>query len=130
MSDLAVPAAGLFDEADLVSTYTRKQAVEDGQIVDLTPLIPETAGVLFGCTRAVYAIVERAVANRRHCNDLAGVVWDLWTMARFAGKGRENWLFRVIVKGAGKQSVYVLRAMLSADEDGRPILTIMGESES
>lgn len=76
---------------DIIYAYTRKQAVEDGQQVDVTTTAAE-AGIRFPVflTRRVfdaYVTVPPNVTGQ----DEAGRLWDIVWMLRFAIKsGRSN----------------------------------------
>ena len=44
---------GIFDEADVVSRYTRAQAIEDGVLVDLTARFPDICNAMLNLPMAV-----------------------------------------------------------------------------
>ena len=75
---------------NVIYAYTRKQAVEDGEQVDVSTTAAE-AGIRFPVflTRRVfdaYVIVPPKVT----CQDEAGRLWDIVSMLRFAIKGSRN----------------------------------------
>ncbi len=58
----------LFQPEDIISTYTRAQAIEDGVLVDLmqdemTSVCRQNYKFPIACTSAVFAIMQRAVEN-------------------------------------------------------------------
>ncbi len=117
-----------------IYVYTRAQAIEDGVLADLTKLCPDICRQVFpgasvACTSTVWGLIERAVDNKKYGNDTNGVVWDILYMSRHFVTGRmsENtWLFKVIIKGAGRKSTYTLKLVGGADDDGvTPAITIM-----
>ena len=122
---LTLDAPGsLFDGAETIYAYTVEQAVEDGVLFDARnldgPHNKTIAGDMFRkqfngrpvyLTSGLYALVERAVENRSHCNDWAGVCWDIIMVAGRAvrsavkeaqehGSGRAT--FVVIITGCGR----------------------------
>jgi len=115
---------------NLIYSYSRKQALEDGVLIDLNQYIPvKESGYKWpvACTAAVFDIIERAVKNERYHNDYKGVVWDiLWmSLAGPIRKWDNGQLFRVIIKGAGVRSTYTFKIEVGPGDDGEPVLTIM-----
>jgi hypothetical protein len=114
-----------------ISTYTRAQAIADGVLVDLSALAPDVCRqhykVQVACTAAVWGLIEKAIRNPRHCNDLNGVVHDVLWMSRVycSPLSPTTKMFRVTIKGAGRRSVYDLRAVCGPADDASPCLTIM-----
>ncbi len=77
----------MFDDADLIHSYTRADALRDGVLVDVTATARE-AGFRFpvALTRAAW---ERCVAGTPGvgCQDESGRLWDLLWMLRCAIRG-------------------------------------------
>lgn len=101
-------ACAEWTEADIISTYTRAQAIEDGVLVDLMQNeLEEVCRQHFkypiACTIAVFEIMRKAVENPRYCNDYAGVLHDMLWMSRTMGRwmDEQTRIFRVIIQGAG-----------------------------
>jgi len=118
------------NDFDVIHSYTRSQALEDGVLVDLNQFIPvNESGYKYpiACTSAVYSIIEKAVNNKNHCNDFKGVVWDLLHMSRFnpVRKYETGCIFRVIIKGAGRKSLYDFKIECHGGDNAEPVLTIM-----
>ena len=66
---------------DIISTYSRKQAIEDGVLVDLTGVEgtePYKYPVAF--TAALWAEVERG-QGRKCCGTRTGRIWDICWMS-------------------------------------------------
>lgn len=99
---------------EVIHSYTREEAVEDGVLVDLTNhevAAQHFTGRQVFLTASLWAIVEKAVANKRWCNDLNGVLHDVFHMASIYALGRgidagETKRFIVIIKGAGRKSKF------------------------
>jgi len=115
-----------------ISVYTRAQAIADGVLVDLSALAPDVCAQHYkypvACTAAVWAIVDAAVKHPRWMNDLKGVVHDLLWMSRarpVQRMGPSQVLFEVIVRGAGRQSVFTFKMVCGPGDDASPVMTLM-----
>jgi hypothetical protein len=87
---------------EVISTYSRTQAIEDGVLVDLTQgelgeLVRE-AGIRYplACTAAVYAKGVTPAAKKMG-NDIKGRMWDVLTMYKYAVRGAKP----------GQQQIYI-----------------------
>jgi hypothetical protein len=118
-------------DADLISSYSRKQAIADGVLVDVTEMAKE-AGIKYptAMTAAVWhGYVVPDDASRQAAQSEEGRLWDvLWmlrcTIAR-SKDGREIH-YRVIflVRGTTHQEV-TLKCICGPGDDPSPVLTIM-----
>jgi hypothetical protein len=103
------PSAGSpFDGAEIISSYSRAQALEDGELVDVSETARE-AGIRFpvAVTRALWAAyveVPRGVS----CQDETGRLWDVVSMLRFA----------IARSQGGSELRYQLRASPARDPQG------------
>lgn len=119
----------LFDNAEIISAYTREQAIEDGVLVDVSDM--EIAKEHFkypvAFTNAVWAIIEKAVNNKRWCNDLNGVLHDVFWMSKTYYRKLDSTtrIFRVIITGAGRKRNYDFKFVCSPGDTPEPVLTIM-----
>ncbi len=114
----------LFSHADLISSYSRKQAIEDGVLVDVTDLAKE-AGIKYpvALTRAVY---ERCVAlpkRYRGLEDVKGRLWDVLSMFRFAA--RVNSGDRLLYRLKVTRRLVTLKAIIGPGDTATPVITIM-----
>lgn len=111
----------MFEAADIISSYSRAQAVEDGELVDVTEVARE-AGFRHpaAITRSVWTEIKRG--NGRHEAHEQGRLWDvLWMAARAASRvahGRPR--FRVKI-GA---RVHLLVLDCGPGDHAEPVLTI------
>ncbi len=76
---------------DIIHIYTRGDALRDGVLIDITETAREAG---FSCPVAITAaawldFVKWAEENRA-CQDEAGRLWDVLTMARHAARGSGN----------------------------------------
>jgi len=67
----------MFTENDIIYSYTRKQAIADGEQVEVDNMGRFKFPVYI--TRVVNNIIQRTIKNS--CSDLEGVLWDIYTMA-------------------------------------------------
>ncbi|MGD8405313.1 MAG: hypothetical protein PVJ21_16755 [Anaerolineales bacterium] len=123
----------IFSNDDIIHTYSRKEALEDGFQVDAN--IGEFAEVTkqhhkfpVYMTRGVYELIERAVKNERWANDWKGVWHDiLWmnrVMKRYIDESTVE--FQVIIRGAGRKQKYTMIAQVGPMDidDPSPAVTI------
>lgn len=119
-----------FDDAEIVYAYTRKQAVEDGEQVDVSTVAQE-AGIRFPVylTRAVwgrYVEVPPGVVAQ----DEQGRLWDILIMFAWQAKRADTDLiaFRLYVRNTNRRPRLVtLKAVCGPKDidDAQPAITIM-----
>ena len=119
------------DVAEVISVYTRAQALEDGALVDVSETAKE-AGIKFpvALTRAVYGqYVE--VPEGVTCQDESGRLWDiLWMFRCGAAKFQGDTLFfKLYVRNhdgeLSRRDVVTLKAICGPGDDAEPVITIM-----
>lgn len=119
-----------------IHVYTREQAIEDGNLVDVTETAAEVGfRIPVAITRAAWAdCVEwsETDSKRQTYQDEAGRLWDVLWMAMNAarrGAGRQSLrfqLYRVPRGGRGACPRLVeLVASIGAGDQGDPVITIM-----
>jgi hypothetical protein len=85
---------------DIISSYSRAQAIDDGVLCDLTQWkITKTQWKMHvACTSTVWEIIDHAV---QHGKDVQGVLADIYLMARLTIRGKKEpcnvMTFRVLV---------------------------------
>jgi hypothetical protein len=132
---MSTQEAGLFDDAEVLSVYSRAQAIEDGVLVDLCQgefgdLVKE-AGFKFpvACTAEVFAdCINLTDAAKRAGNDIKGRLWDvLWMLKsairRAQGGDRINFTVRV-VRERVRPTPTQLVAVCGPGDDQEPVITI------
>lgn len=116
----------------VISTYTRAQAIEDGVLVDL--MQDKMAEVCrqhykwpIACTAAVFAIMQKAVENKKRCNDYAGVLHDMLWMSRVMKRdiNESTKIFRVKIVGAERRSLFDFKMVAGPGDNAEPVITIM-----
>src|SRR5438552_2545733 len=124
MSENANP----FDEAEIIYSYTRKQALADGEQIDVSEVARE-AGLKFPVylTRAVWENYVR-VPDGVQCQDEKGRLWDVVWMLRCAARrtGGAEMLFRLHVRNDNRDCtppLVTLKAVCGAlaIDDAQPV---------
>jgi hypothetical protein len=116
----------------VISTYSRKQALEDGILVDVSTVARE-AGFRWpvALTRTVWGqYVE--VPQGVQCQDEQGRLWDILWMARarIKASSSDSIRFQLYVRNHNRapltrRDLITLRATVSPGDDGDPVITIM-----
>ena len=122
---------------EVISTYTRAQAIEDGVLIDAGPMAKEagfnwpvalTAGAWADCVAWTDADGQQPVHQ-----DPSGRLWDLLFMASHAIRTRKApsdrllfQLYRVPRDGHSTEAVRVtLRLIVGPGDVGEPVITIL-----
>lgn len=119
---------------DLIHAYTRKQALEDGTLHDLSALAKEAGfRIHAACTAAVHAQYI-AVPPGVTCQDESGRAWDIVYMMKVAvGRDKldaDTLEFQVYVRNDNRSPKPVwLKAAVGPGDAGEPVLTIMCRHE-
>jgi hypothetical protein len=124
---------GLWDDPEVVYTYTRAQALEDGVLVDVSETAKE-AGIKFpvAMTRTVWGkYVE--VPEGVKCQDERGRLWDiLWMLRAQVRRGGDTLLFKLHVRNDNRDRIpplVTLKAVCGPGDSGEPVITIMLPNE-
>ncbi len=122
----------IFTEADIISSYSRDDAIADGVLISAdTGDLEEVTRQHFGgarvaMTAAVFGLIGKAVAHPRWLNDWRGVWHDVCGMSRWCNR---DGLFLVIITGTGRRRKHVLKRVDCPDVDGTPTVTFMLRDE-
>jgi hypothetical protein len=118
----------------VVYSYTRKQALADGQQVEVSPAVAAEAGFRFPVflTDTVYAEYVK-VPEGLSCQDEDGRLWDILTMLHHAirntpeGIDRIPFMFYVQDEEGKSPALATLHAVCSAKDidDPSPAITVM-----
>ena len=125
-----------FEGAPIIYSYSRKQAIEDGVLVDLTEWAKETGfGIPVACPASVWnQYVEPPESSRAAGQSERGRAHDLLWMLHLAIKKQPGaadlLMFEVIfVNAAGKQETVKLKAICGPGDKAEPVLTVMKVDE-
>lgn len=131
----------MFTAADIISSYTRAEALADGQLIDVTETAKEAGFRLpVAITCAVWADCvawgEAEKARKGTCQDENGRLWDVIYMAFRAAESNRNAsriqyeIHRVPREGKGVMPRRVFLILdIGPGDSGEPVLTIMQPSE-
>jgi hypothetical protein len=120
---------GFWDDAEVISSYTRAQAIEDGVLADLSTLFPSDTRLYkypVACTSAVWNLIETAA--KKDTSNAAAIVWDICYMsAKFpvAKIDESTMLFKVII---GRKT-HTLKVNCGPGDNAEPVITIMLRNE-
>lgn len=121
----------IWKDAEVISAYSRAQAIEDGVLVDLSYLARE-AGFRWplAVTRAVWAVIEPNRKLKQEGQGCIGRAWDLLSLLRAelrsAQGGREVRFAPYFLTEAGKPPRQIsMRAVSGPGDDGEPVITVM-----
>jgi len=113
---------------EVVYSYSRKQAIEDGVLVDLSEVdsIKQHWKHPFACTSSVWAIIETAL--QQPGQDVSGICHDFSTMAKLAIRTKrdaDQTRFRVIIA----TRTHELKLHIGPGDTPAPVLTLMLPNE-
>jgi hypothetical protein len=121
------------DENEIIYSYTRKQAITDGVLIDVTELAKEAG---FICPIALTSVVyEKYVRVPEDVEDTdeKGRLWDVLMVLRYAARnsvGRSEVLFQLSLQmGGNEMEIVTLKAVCGSDDDGEMCLTVMQPGE-
>jgi hypothetical protein len=121
-----------FDNVEVIDAYTRKQAIEDGILVNVSELARE-AGFTYpvAMTAALMAAIE-AIPESKSEQDCVGRLWDVLCMARQAVRrakpGETELLYRLIMH-VGRNTYYTVKLVCGPGDDAEPVITLMCSNE-
>ena len=120
-----------FEDVPVVFSYTRKQAIEDGVLVDISGWARESGFVIpVACTHAVWhghivppqGTRELGQSERGRAHDL---LWMTYLAIRQT-KQADVLTFKVIfLQAPGKHETVEFKAICGPGDEGEPVLTIM-----
>jgi hypothetical protein len=125
----------MFDNSDLIHSYSRADALRDGVLIDVTETASK-AGIRYpvALTRAVWercVTVSPGVA----CQDEAGRLWDVVFLLRLAigrSVGGPEVRFSVHVRNDNREGtppLVRLKALCGPNDDGSPCITVLLPTE-
>jgi hypothetical protein len=114
---------------NVISVYTRKQAIEDGVLIDLSSNFPNETRMFkwnVCCTSTVWSMIERAAEE--DCVEITVYCWDVCYMGLHAinavrDSGGQELFFNVCLP-LGKPEKK-LKLHCGPGDSGEPVLTIM-----
>jgi len=116
---------------EVISRYSRKQALEDGVLVDVSAMARE-AGIKFpvAVTCAVFEILNDTSYPGQ---DVKGRAWDMLFVLRLAAKSSKgsqvHFAPLFVREGSAKPRPVPMRALCGPGDDLKPVITVMLEGE-
>lgn len=114
---------------EVISRYTRAEAIEDGVLFDISTLAKE-AGFKYpvAISTGIYNLIEEAV--NKGGKDFQGVVLDIVTMLKLAIKknysgSRCDFKVRIWSKYTGKDKLTDMYSICGPGDTAEPVITIM-----
>ncbi|MBK1642878.1 hypothetical protein CKO12_13565 [Chromatium okenii] len=124
----------MFETTEVIYSYTRAQAIEDGVLIDVTHTAEEAGfRVPVALTTAVWMdCVDWPIDDRSQ--DMEGRLWDVLYLAAFEARRKRNsrrvvfQLLRVI-RGCNQLFPVQLVLHIGGGDHGEPVITIMQPNE-
>jgi hypothetical protein len=122
----------MFENADLIHSYTRADALRDGILIDVSATATEAGFVYPVALTAAAWVTCVAVPPAVPCQDEAGRLWDVLTMLRHAVRGQgsnaSEVRFGVHVRNDNRERIpplVRLKALCGPGDRGEPVITVM-----
>ena len=117
----------------IISSYSRAQAIEDGELVDVTEWASAEKGfhggfsVPVAVTRSVWGTIEAIPRSLERVADVRGRAHDVLWMASLAARRNQgpDAQFKLILPSKGtRKRIRVLRVNIGPGDDAEPVVTI------
>lgn len=110
---------------EVVFSYTRKQAIADGVLVDLSQAEAAQRHWKYplACTDAVWAIFKDAM-ERQGC-DMDGIIHDLSFIAKLKYQTFRDRADRMVFKASIAGRSHTFKFHIGSGDKGEPVLTLM-----
>ena len=121
----------MFDDFDIIYSYSRKQSISDGVLVDVTEFAQNEVGfkIPVVLTSALY---NGYIKNDEPGQSINGRLWDVLCLLHLKAKGcdKDTIFYDVIFQMTEeKQETVKLKAVIGPDDQGAACLTIMMSNE-
>ncbi len=120
----------VWSETDIIHTYTRAQALEDGALIDVSETAREVGfRVSVAVSAALWADIEAIPPSKRGIQDAAGRLWDVLWMARLAARqGGSETAYRLTMH-VGRASTYRVKMGSGPGDQGEHVITLLKPDE-
>ncbi len=121
---------GTWDGFEIISMYTRSQAIQDGVLIDVTTFA-KSLGITLPCaiTATLWGIVEADTLAEEAGETTASRLADLLQMMKVGVRGMsgdaDTLLFQVQLTKCGNPKVVTVKGICGPGDDPRPVLTLM-----
>jgi len=106
--------------------YTRKQAIEDGVLIDVTETAKEAGfKVPVAVTCTLHEIIN--TVSKKSYQSFEGRLWDVLYMGALAARNNptQSTILYVLRLTHGRKKNITLKMIISGGDDGEPVITIM-----
>jgi hypothetical protein len=123
-------SAGFWDDADVISVYTRGQAIADGVLIDITELVREYFKYPVAVTAAVWELLDTIPAWSGY-EEVGARARDMARMLCYQAKRQSGdmLLFQFLITrpGGGPRTprLVQLKSHIGPGDDFAPVITIM-----
>ena len=118
---------------DMIYSYTRAQAIEDGVLADVSEPAKEAGFKLpVALTAAVWGLIEAIPQEFQGIQDTTGRLWDVLTMAAYAARANKDAslvFFKVDMPNTQGKRTVDLKMICGPGDNAEPVLTIMLPTE-
>ena len=122
----------MFSDNDIISKYTRTQALQDGQLIDVSQVASEMGFTYpIAITRNLWhSWIEPAPKAKEYGQDTQGRLWDVLWMLKTAilRSSGDHVTYQVIFQnGPGNRNRHTITlwAICGPGDDREPVITIM-----
>ena len=134
-------AGNPFDDMPVIFSYTRKQAIEDGVLVDLSEWAKETGfKISVACTTAVWheyvvppeKMIQWGQSERGRAHDLLVMLFFAIRSrkTKAPAEGEDLLFYEVLFQQEPEKTITVkFKAICGPGDDGEPVLTILKPDE-
>ena len=118
----------IFADAPVIHAYTRRQAIEDGVLVEIPADMAKEAGIRFPVAMTIESF-EATVGTGElpEGQDVKGRIWDVLNMFRIVAKRSvgDRVCFQVNVFDGTRYRMRCLTARIGPGDDPAPVITMM-----
>lgn len=124
----------MFENFDVISTYTRAQALEDGTLIDVTTTAKE-AGIRYpvAVTAALWQgyIEPSEYDEKKHMQSIEGRLWDTLYMYRTYARtfGGNEMYYPCLFVVNGRRKTIRIKALVGPGDELEPVITLMLPNE-
>jgi hypothetical protein len=126
---------------DVISVYTRQDAINDGVLVDVTETAKEIGfrypvavtnhkpKALVNEVNTVWGIIENIPPSKQGIEDVEGRLWDVLWMAKVAirtSRAEDTSMIPFdVLLSSGKKKKFTFKVVCNPGDNAEPVLTIM-----
>ena len=122
---------GMFDVADYISRYTRSDALQNGFLIDLSPVAKEEGFLVpVAVTCEAYQKIRPHEESELSGQDLRGRLHDMFWMLRLHARQKryadtDRLAFNFLLAENGVSKMVELVFVVHPGDQGEPVMTIM-----